>query len=183
MSRPSAATFPFSGSTVHGKPLVYLDNAATTQKPQAVIDRSVPYYREENANMHRGVHTLSGRATDAYRGGAHDAAALPERGQRRRSSSSAAPPKPSISWRRPTAAEHVGAGDEVLITDDGAPLQHRAVADALRGEGRAAARRPDQRRGRAAISTSTNACSTTATRLVAVAHVSNALGTSIRSPR
>ena len=51
---------------MHGKPLVYLDNAATTQKPQSVLDRLVQYYAEENANVHRGVHTLSERATEAY---------------------------------------------------------------------------------------------------------------------
>src|SRR5262249_56511020 len=51
---------------VNGGPLVYLDNAATTQKPRAVIDRLVRYYEEENANIHRGVHTLSVEATDAY---------------------------------------------------------------------------------------------------------------------
>ena len=58
--------FPLLRQRVHGKPLVYLDNAATTQKPQAVIDRLVRYYREENANIHRGVHVLSVAATDAY---------------------------------------------------------------------------------------------------------------------
>ena len=58
--------FPILRQRVHGKPLVYLDNAATTQKPQAVIDRLVRYYAEENANIHRGVHVPSVRATDAY---------------------------------------------------------------------------------------------------------------------
>ncbi len=58
--------FPILRQRVHGKPLVYLDNAATSQKPQAVIDRITRYYSEENANIHRGVHALSGRATDAY---------------------------------------------------------------------------------------------------------------------
>ena len=58
--------FPILQRRVRGKPLVYLDNAATTQKPQAVIDRIVRYYREENANIHRGVHALSVEATDAY---------------------------------------------------------------------------------------------------------------------
>src|ERR1700716_4120440 len=48
------------------KPLIYLDNAATTQKPQAVIDRLVRYYSEENSNVHRGVHYLSEVATAAY---------------------------------------------------------------------------------------------------------------------
>jgi cysteine desulfurase/selenocysteine lyase len=58
--------FPILSRSVHGKPLVYLDNAATTQKPNAVIDRIVRYYREENANVHRGVHHLSEIATTAY---------------------------------------------------------------------------------------------------------------------
>src|SRR4029077_972365 len=52
--------------TVNGKPLVYLDNAATTQKPQAVLDAIASYYTGINANVHRGVHELSARATDAY---------------------------------------------------------------------------------------------------------------------
>ena len=58
--------FPILRQRIHGKPLVYLDNAATTQKPQAVIDRLMRYYAEENANVHRGVHYLSERATAIY---------------------------------------------------------------------------------------------------------------------
>ncbi|MEY3928116.1 MAG: hypothetical protein RJA97_1123 [Bacteroidota bacterium] len=58
--------FPILHQEVHGKPLVYLDNAATTQKPQAVIDAIVHYYGQINSNVHRGVHTLSQRATDAF---------------------------------------------------------------------------------------------------------------------
>ncbi|HEU4649349.1 MAG TPA: cysteine desulfurase [Gemmatimonadales bacterium] len=60
------ADFPILGTRVHGKPLVYLDNAATTQKPRAVIDAITNYYSAENANIHRGVHWLSERATAAY---------------------------------------------------------------------------------------------------------------------
>jgi cysteine desulfurase/selenocysteine lyase len=60
------ADFPILASSVHGKPLVYLDNAATTQKPRAVLDALTEYYRSSNANVHRGVHYLSGRATDQY---------------------------------------------------------------------------------------------------------------------
>jgi len=60
--------FPILHRKVRGKPLVYLDNAATTQKPQAVIDRIVRYYSEENSNVHRGVHYLSEVATAAYEG-------------------------------------------------------------------------------------------------------------------
>ncbi|MDA3942208.1 MAG: cysteine desulfurase [Bacteroidetes bacterium] len=58
--------FPALHQKVYGKPFVYLDNAATTQKPQAVIDRLVAYYSLENSNIHRGVHYLSQQATQAY---------------------------------------------------------------------------------------------------------------------
>jgi len=58
--------FPVLRETVHGKTLVYLDNAATTQKPQVVIDAEAAFYTHANANVHRGVHLLSQRATDQY---------------------------------------------------------------------------------------------------------------------
>ena len=58
--------FPILKELIHGKQLCYLDNAATTQKPQAVIDSIVKYYSTINSNIHRGVHYLSGTATDAY---------------------------------------------------------------------------------------------------------------------
>ncbi|TFE36456.1 cysteine desulfurase [Paraburkholderia dipogonis] len=60
------ADFPILVERVHGQPLVYLDNGATTQKPAPVIDAETGYYRHQNANVHRGVHLLSVRATDAY---------------------------------------------------------------------------------------------------------------------
>jgi len=62
------ADFPLLQRSVRGQPLAYLDNAATTQKPQAVIDAEVAYYREINANIHRGVHWLSEQATAAHEG-------------------------------------------------------------------------------------------------------------------
>ena len=62
------AQFPILATEVHGKPLVYLDNAATTQKPRPVIDIESDYYERYNANIHRGVHLLSQQATDAYEG-------------------------------------------------------------------------------------------------------------------
>jgi cysteine desulfurase/selenocysteine lyase len=58
--------FPILHQRVHGKPLVYLDNAATTQKPLAVMEALENYYRQDNSNIHRGVHALSERATEAY---------------------------------------------------------------------------------------------------------------------
>jgi cysteine desulfurase / selenocysteine lyase len=60
------ADFPILEERVHGEPLVYLDNGATTQKPVAVIESEARYYRQCNGNVHRGVHELSRRATDAY---------------------------------------------------------------------------------------------------------------------
>jgi len=60
------ADFPILKQQINGKPLVYLDNAATNQKPQVVIDSIVNYYSTINANIHRGVHTLSQKATDAF---------------------------------------------------------------------------------------------------------------------
>ena len=60
------ADFPILQTEVHGKPLVYLDNAASAQQPQAVIDAVAAYHSHNHANVHRGVHQLSQRATDAY---------------------------------------------------------------------------------------------------------------------
>ncbi|GAF86618.1 unnamed protein product, partial [marine sediment metagenome] len=58
--------FPILSRQVHGKPLVYLDNAATTQKPRAVIEALVHFYEHQNANIHRAIHTLGEEATVAY---------------------------------------------------------------------------------------------------------------------
>ena len=58
--------FPILDQQVHGHPLVYLDNAATSQKPRAVIEALVRYYERDNANVHRGIHELSNRATNAF---------------------------------------------------------------------------------------------------------------------
>jgi len=60
--------FPILHQRVHGKPLIWMDNAATTQKPQSVIDALSRYYQHDNSNIHRAAHTLAARATDAYEG-------------------------------------------------------------------------------------------------------------------
>jgi len=70
------ADFPVLAQTVHDKPLVYLDNAATSQKPRAVIDVVSNFYSSHNANVHRGVHTLSVRATELYEGAREKVRAL-----------------------------------------------------------------------------------------------------------
>ncbi|PYJ88228.1 MAG: cysteine desulfurase, partial [Verrucomicrobia bacterium] len=58
--------FPILDQQVHGQPLIYFDNAATTQKPRAVMEALRSYYEHDNANVHRGLHELSSRATEAY---------------------------------------------------------------------------------------------------------------------
>jgi cysteine desulfurase/selenocysteine lyase len=60
------ADFPILARKVHGKPLIYFDNAATTQKPHVVIEREKHYYEPENANSHRAAHFLANEATEFY---------------------------------------------------------------------------------------------------------------------
>ena len=96
--------FPILRELVHGKPLVYLDSAATSQKPQAVIDAMSRFFLKENANVHRGVHYLSERATDEFEG----ARATVQRflNAKRRTRNHLRPRRrrrPSTWWRRATA--------------------------------------------------------------------------------
>ncbi|HEY9642062.1 MAG TPA: SufS family cysteine desulfurase [Coleofasciculaceae cyanobacterium] len=70
------ADFPILNQEIHGKPLIYFDNAASSQKPLAVLDALQYYYTHDHANVHRGVHTLSSRATDAYEGARDKVAAF-----------------------------------------------------------------------------------------------------------
>jgi cysteine desulfurase/selenocysteine lyase len=108
--------FPALQRTVHGNPLVYLDNAATTQKPQAVIDAITRFYSEYNSNVHRGVHLLSMQATDAYEGARATAQRFIH-----------APSEREVVFVRGTteamnlvarcfAAARLQAGDEILVT-------------------------------------------------------------------
>ena len=168
--------FPILTQRIHGKPLVYLDNAATTQKPQSVIDAMVRSYAVDNANIHRGVHLLSERATQAYE----------EARIKVQKFLNAANPREIIFVRGTTEAinlvaqtfgrANLGKGDEVLITEmehhsnivpwqmiceeKGARLSVLPITDA--GE-----LRMDLLDGML----------TDRTKLVAVAHVSNSLGT------
>ncbi|MGA7522547.1 MAG: cysteine desulfurase [Acidobacteriaceae bacterium] len=110
------ADFPILHRMVHGRELVYLDNAATSQKPQSVIDAIVRYYEGENANIHRGVHYLSQIATEEFEAGratvqrfvnaAQSSEIIFTRG------TTEAINLVAQTWGR----AHVGAGDEVLIT-------------------------------------------------------------------
>src|SRR5690606_11625289 len=114
--------FPLLRTTVHGKPLVWLDNAATTQKPRQVIERLVEFYEHENSNIHRAAHTLAARATDAYEGARESV----------RRFINAASTEEIVFVRGTTeginliaktwGAANIGEGDEILITH----LEHHA---------------------------------------------------------
>lgn len=109
--------FPILDQKVHGKPLIYFDNAATSQKPRAVIDALVYYYEHDNANVHRGIHELSNRATHAF-----------ENARARVAKFINARSADEIIWTRGTSealnlvantwgAKHLKAGDVILLTE------------------------------------------------------------------
>jgi cysteine desulfurase / selenocysteine lyase len=168
--------FPALHQNVHGKPLVYLDNAATTQKPLAVIEAIENYYRRDNSNIHRGVHTLSERATEDY--------------EKVRASAkkflNASDVKEIIFVRGTTEAinlvaqtygrKNVGAGDEVLIT----AMEHHSniVPWQLLCEEKGARLRvaPINDRGELLLEEFEKLLGPK-TKIVAVAQLSNALGT------
>ena len=168
--------FPILKSLVHDKPLVYLDNAATTQKPRAVIDVLRSYYDSNNANIHRGVHHLSEVATRAY----ETARVKVQRFL------GAADPKEIIFTRGATESinlvahsfvrPRIAAGDEVLITH----LEHHSNIvpwQILRDEkGLVLKVAPINDQGEVILEEFEKLI-TPRTKLVSVAHVSNALGT------
>ena len=168
--------FPILRERVHGRPLIWLDNAATTQKPQAVIDRVSYYYEHENSNVHRAAHALAARATDAYEGA---------REKVRRFLN--APSVETIvfargateainlvaqSWGR----RNVGAGDEIVITW----LEHHANIvpwqQLCSEKGARLCVAPVDDRGQIILDEFERLLGPK-TRLVSFAHVSNALGT------
>jgi cysteine desulfurase/selenocysteine lyase len=168
--------FPILGETVNGRPLIWLDNAATTQKPQVVIDRLAYFYAHENSNIHRGAHELASRATDAYEdargtvrrfiGASQDSEIIFVRG------TTEAINLVAQSWGR----THLGEGDEILITH----LEHHAnivpwqmVAQQTGAVLKVA---PVDDRGNLLLDGFT-ALLGPRTKLVAATHVSNALGT------
>ncbi len=168
--------FPALHQRVHGKPLVYLDNAATSQKPQAVIDALVAYYSLENSNVHRGVHLLSEKATQAYE----------EARVRVQRFLNAAEAREIVFVRGATeginlvAASYgrtwIGAGDEVIIST----IEHHSniVPWQLLCEERGALLRviPVDDAGELLLDEYARLLGAR-TKLVAVSHISNALGT------
>jgi cysteine desulfurase/selenocysteine lyase len=168
--------FPVMREQVHGKPLVYLDSAATAQKPQSVLDAIVGYYSHDNANVHRGVHTLSERATRAFEGARtkvrrflnaeRDSEIVFVRGTTEGINLVA----------RTFGASRVGAGDEVLIT----AMEHHSniVPWQMLCEERGARLRvlPIDDAGELRLD-ALDGMLGPRTRILALAHVSNALGT------
>ncbi len=168
--------FPALAQEVNGHPLVYLDNAATTQKPQAVLDAINHYYRADNANVHRAAHALSGRATRAFEDARETVARFIN-----------APRSHEVIWTRGTTeainlvAQSWGmsefkAGDEIILST----LEHHAniVPWQLIAQRTGAVIRvvPLDERGDLDMAAYL-AMLGPRTRLVSVAHVSNALGT------
>lgn len=167
--------FPILHQQINGHPLVYLDNAASSQKPNLVIDAVADYYRQDNANVHRGVHRLSQRATDAYEG-ARDKV---------RSFVNAQSDKEVIFVRGATEAVNLVAqsfvrpqlqsGDEILISH----MEHHAniVPWQMLCEQTGAKLNviPMTLAGELDLST-LDALLTSKTKIMAIGHVSNALG-------
>ncbi|MGS3177742.1 aminotransferase class V-fold PLP-dependent enzyme [Aeromonas sanarellii] len=168
--------FPALAQKVNGHPLIYLDNAATTQKPLAVLDAIAHYYRADNANVHRAAHTLSGRATRAFEDARETVARFIN-----------APRNQEVIWTRGTTEainlvaqswgmSELKAGDEILLST----LEHHAniVPWQLVAQRTGAVIRviPLDERGDLDLA-AYQAMLGPRTRLVSVAHVSNALGT------
>ncbi|MFZ2855281.1 MAG: cysteine desulfurase [Rhodocyclaceae bacterium] len=167
--------FPILARRVHGKPLVYLDNAATSQKPRCVIDAEARYYAETNANIHRGIHCLSQEATDAYEA-ARDSVRRFVNAARREEIVFVRGTTEAINLVAASYGQRLGPGDEILISAmehhsnivpwqllcarSGAVLRVAAITDA----GQLDAASFERLLGRR-------------TRLVAITQLSNALGT------
>ncbi len=168
--------FPLLGRVVHGKPLAYLDSAATTQKPNAVIEAIDAFYRETNANVHRGLHRLAQEATDLYEGARADVREHLNANDTREivfvRGTTEAINLVAQSYLRPRAT----SGDEVIVTE----MEHHAnivpwqiVGDMIGVRLRVVPIDNDGQIDLEAFERLLNP----RTRLVAVTHVSNVLGT------
>ena len=168
--------FPILQRTVHGRPLIYLDNAATTQKPRAVLDVIDNYYTNKNANIHRGVHALSEEATNAYNNARHEIQAF----LNARSDSEIIFTRNSTESINLVANSfgrtNIKAGDEILITH----MEHHSnivpwqmLSEQVNAKLKIA---PIDDRGQL-IMDEFEALLTSRTKLVSVVHLSNSLGT------
>lgn len=169
------AQFPALDQQVHGKPLVYLDNAATTQKPQVVIDTIREFYERDNANIHRGVHTLSARASERFEN-ARTRVARSLNAEHDREIVFVRGVTEAINLLAHSLSDDWQAGDEVILSE----LEHHAniVPWLMLGQRKGIVIRtiPVNEWGELKIDALPDLI-TDRTRLVAVNHVSNALGT------
>ena len=170
------AEFPILATRVHGKPLVYLDNAATTQKPRAVLDALLAYYATENANIHRGVHHLSQLATEAYEAAREKVARFLNAGSTHEIIFVRGTTEGINLVAQTYARSAVRPGDEILITG----MEHHSniVPWQLLAEQTGAVLRvaPLTEAGELDVAAFEQLLSDR-TRLVSVVHLSNALGT------
>jgi len=170
------AQFPLLGQRVHGQPLVYLDNGATAQKPQCVIDAIARYYRERNANIHRGAHRLSQEATTAYEEARETVRAHVNAEHAHEilftSGTTAAINTVAAAWGQ----ANLSAGDEVIVST----MEHHSniVPWQLVAEQRGAAVKelPITQAGELRMDAFESMLSARV-KMVAIAHVSNVLGT------
>jgi cysteine desulfurase / selenocysteine lyase len=168
--------FPILGRMVHGKPLVYLDNAATTQKPAVVIDAIADMFRNYYGNIHRGVHELSVAATDAYEAAREKARAFLNAAEAREIVFVRGTTEGINLVAQTFGRQRVGENDEIIIT----ALEHHSniVPWQLLCEEKKAHLKilPIDRTGEVRVG-ELERLITPRTRIVSVAHVSNALGT------
>jgi len=173
---PLRGDFPALRRKVNGRPLVWLDNAATTQKPQSVIDALCDYYSRYNSNVHRGAHTLAREATDAYEGAREKMRLFLGAGSREEivfvRGTTEAINLVASAW----GADNISRGDEILITE----MEHHSniVPWQLLAQRGGAAVKAAPVNGAGEIDLSEyGRMFTPRTRIAAAAHVSNVLGT------
>jgi len=167
--------FPILNQEINGHPLVYLDNAATSQKPLAVIEAVERYYRYDNANVHRGVHTLGSRATDAYEGARERVA----RFLNARSSEEIIFTRGTTTALNLVAAGYARSvcaeGDEIVLT----PIEHHSNLipwqQVAKATGATLKYIPLQEDGSISLE-DVEKTVTSRTKVVAIVHVSNVLG-------
>jgi cysteine desulfurase / selenocysteine lyase len=168
--------FPILRQTVRGRRLVYLDNAATSQKPRQVIDRLVRYYTEENSNVHRGVHMLSERATEAYEAARKTMQRFVNASSEREIIFVRGCTEAVNLVARTFGRVNVGEGDEVVIS----AMEHHSniVPWQMLCEEKKAKLRviPINQRGEIELDSYQSTLSER-TKIVAIVHVSNSLGT------
>ncbi|MFI5301290.1 MAG: SufS family cysteine desulfurase, partial [Polyangiales bacterium] len=170
------AEFPILRQQVHGRPLIWLDNAATTQKPQVVIDRISRFYETENSNIHRAAHTLAARSTDAYEGARESARRFLNAGSTKEilfvRGATEGLNLIAQSWGR----RYVEAGDEIILTR----IEHHSNIvpwQMLASEKGAKIKvAPVDDTGQILLDEYSKLF-TSKTKIVSITHVSNALGT------